>query len=92
MHSLLKNYIKEETGISEEHLDFICTFFKTMQTKRNQIIVGFDEVCSHYYFINKGSIRLYTINSDGSENSRYFGFEGMLCTALPSFIDQKPAA
>lgn len=91
MHSLLKNYIKEETGISEVHLDLICIYFKTIQTKRNQILISFDEVCSNYYFINKGSIRLYTINSDGTENSRYFGFEGMLCTALPSFIDQKPA-
>ena len=92
MYSLLKNYIKRETSISEEHLDLICSYFKKVETKRNEIIIGFDDVCSNYYFINKGCIRLYTINSDGTENSRYFAFEGMLCTALPSFIDQKPAS
>ena len=47
MHSLLKNYIKEETGIGEEHLDLICAYFKTIQTKRNQILISFDEVCSN---------------------------------------------
>ncbi|WP_413999069.1 Crp/Fnr family transcriptional regulator [Flavobacterium sp. W1B] len=62
----------------------------SLNKPRNEIVVDFNDVCDSYYFINKGCIRLYTINNEGIETSRYFAFEGMLCTALPSFIDQQP--
>lgn len=91
MYSLLKSYIRSQTEINEEDLQLICSYFKPKLTSRNEIVVDFNDICDSYYFINKGCIRLYTINSEGIETSRYFAFEGMLCTALPSFIDQKPA-
>jgi CRP-like cAMP-binding protein len=55
------------------------------------ILVEYEEIASSYFFINKGCIRLFTINKEGQESSRYFAFEGNLVAALPSFIDQKPA-
>ena len=91
MYSLLKKYITEQSTISEADLKLIFSCFKPIETKRNEILIDFDTICNNYYFINKGSLRLYTLNTDGTENSRYFAFEGMFCTALPSFIDQKPA-
>jgi CRP-like cAMP-binding protein len=77
--------------LNQDGIDFICTHFKPVTTKRNEILIDYDDVCHQYYFINKGCIRLFTTNTDGIETSRYFAFEGMFCTALPSFIDQKPA-
>jgi hypothetical protein len=81
MYTLLKSYIERHNEISEEDLQLICSYFKSKQTKRNEIVVSFDDVCNNYYCINKGCIRLFTINNEGIETSRYFAFEGMLCTA-----------
>ncbi|WP_229216384.1 Crp/Fnr family transcriptional regulator [Dyadobacter sp. 3J3] len=72
-------------------MKYICSFFHPVSAKRNQILVNYNETCRIYYFINKGSLRLFTVNKSGLETSRYFAFEGMFITALPSFIDQQPA-
>jgi len=49
------------------------------------------EICKHYYFVNKGCLRLFAINKEGVEGTRYFAFEGAFGTALPSLIEQTPA-
>ena len=91
MYAQLTNFIKSKTEIDEASLDKICSYFELITTLRNEILLEYDQICKYYYFINKGTIRLFTNSKDGNENSRYFAFEGNFATALPSFIDQLPA-
>ncbi|MFD2247605.1 Crp/Fnr family transcriptional regulator [Pontibacter ruber] len=91
MYSLLENFIKSRTSIDYACLELICSHFEPLKTKRNELLLNFSDVCQHYYFVNKGCIRLYTINKDGTEATRFFAFEGGFGTALPSLIDQTPA-
>lgn len=91
MYFTLREFLKSKTDIGSEKLDEVCSYFKLIKTKRNEILMSFDEVCKHYYFINKGCIRLFTNTNEGSEITRYLSFEGNFATALPSFIDQQPA-
>ncbi len=91
MYQILEKFIKDKTEIDKEMLAKICANFTLIKTKRNEILLDYNEVSKHYYFINKGCIRLFTISKSGDENSRYFAFEGNFVTALPSFIDQMPA-
>lgn len=91
MYSTLEKFIKSKTDIDEQSLHKIFLCFSLVQTKRKEILVNYDQICQHYYFINKGCVRLYTTSKDGLESSRYFAFNGSFVTALPSFIDQKPA-
>ncbi|PWN58379.1 Crp/Fnr family transcriptional regulator [Chryseobacterium viscerum] len=91
MYSILEKFIASKGHISTAKMELIKSCFKLMKTKRNEILIQYDEVCKYYYFINSGCIRLFTTTKDGLDNSRYFAFEGNFATALPSFIDQKPA-
>lgn len=91
MYDILEKFIKNKTEISTETLKEICSYFHKIETKRNEIILNYNEICNRYYFINKGCIRLFTISKDGMEHSRYFAFDGNFATALPSFINQQPA-
>ncbi len=91
MYQKLVQFLKSRSDINNEALTEICSHFKIIHTKRNQILLSYDDVSTKYYFINKGCIRLFTISKDGDENSRYFAFESNFVTALPSFIDQLPA-
>ncbi|KQT18181.1 cAMP-binding protein [Chryseobacterium sp. Leaf404] len=91
MYSILEKFILSKGEISEANLELIKSCFKLLKTKRNEILIEYDQVCKYYYFINSGCIRLFTSTKDGSDSSRYFAFEGSFATALPSFIDQKPA-
>jgi CRP-like cAMP-binding protein len=74
-----------------EKLQYVCSFFQPVKAHRKQILINYDATCKVYYFINSGGLRLFTINNAGIETSRYFAFDGMFATALPSFIDQRPA-
>lgn len=91
MYSILEKFILSKNDISPEKLEKITSCFIPVKTKRKEILLQYDQVCKHYYFINKGCIRLFTTTKDGTDNSRYFAFEGNFATALPSFIDQRPA-
>ncbi|WP_194852135.1 Crp/Fnr family transcriptional regulator [Nonlabens antarcticus] len=91
MYEVLENFIKNKSEIKPKTLQEICSFFSLIHAERGEILLNYDEVSKHYYFINKGCIRLFTNSKEGIENSRYFAFEGNFATALPSFIDQQPA-
>jgi len=88
MFNLLGDYITSRTNISEESLNIIFSHFQPVKARRNEILIGFNEICKGYYFVNEGCLRLFTYNVDGNETTRYFGFKGGFCTALPSFIEQ----
>lgn len=88
---MLEQYITSRVDISEAKLKYIYGHFERVKTKRNQILLDYNEVCNHNYFINKGCIRIFTTNDEGQESSRNFFFEGNFGTAMPSLIDQKPA-
>jgi CRP-like cAMP-binding protein len=91
MYSILEDFVKSKGEIDAKPLAEICSYFKCIKTKRNEILLNYHQVSKHYYFINKGCIRLFTTDKYGNENSRYFAFEENFATALPSFINQQPA-
>jgi CRP-like cAMP-binding protein len=91
MYEKLGQYLKNRTIIDEPTLGHIFSHFTFLKTKRNQILLREGEICKHYYFVNKGCLRLFTYNSEGIEATRYFAFEGAFGTSLPSLIDQTPA-
>jgi CRP-like cAMP-binding protein len=91
MHATLVKFLKSKVHLDDTSLHEICSYFKLKRTKRNEILLSYDQVCKNYYFINKGCIRLFTVGTDGNESSRYFAFEENFATALPSFINQLPA-
>lgn len=91
MYSLLETYLRNRTTIDDAALKEVCSYFEPLKAKRNEALLSYGTVCQHYYFVNKGCIRLFTINKDGLETTRFFAFEGVFGTALPSFIEQKPA-
>lgn len=88
MFDLLKSYIVSRSDVSVGTLELICSHFTLVKAQRNEILINSDEVCKGYYFVNDGCLRLFTYNSEGNESTRYFGFKGGFCTALPSFIEQ----
>jgi CRP-like cAMP-binding protein len=91
MYDKLKHYFRNRTNIDTSTLDHICAHFALVKTKRNEILLSQGAVCRHYYFVNKGCLRLFTVTGEGVETTRYFAFEGAFGTALPSLIDQTPA-
>ncbi|MDP2161143.1 MAG: Crp/Fnr family transcriptional regulator [Flavobacterium sp.] len=90
MYATLKLFLIGKAEFDQESLEHICSHFRYIKTKRNEILISYHDVATNYYFVNKGCVRLFTITNEGQEISRYFAYEGNLVTALPSFINQLP--
>jgi CRP-like cAMP-binding protein len=91
MHSLLKRYIQTNVAVAPDQLDTIGKAFKPKTVKRNTVLLTAGDVCRDLYFVNKGCIRTYYISQAGKERTRYLAFDGIIGTALSSFITQKPS-
>jgi len=91
MFKLLESYIRNIAEIDAQSLALICSKFKPITVNRNQLLLDYEQVCRNHYFVNKGALRVFTVNSLGAQTIRYFALPGEFGTALPSFIDQKPA-
>src|SRR5690554_5501 len=89
MFPSLQNYLSQKSSLSEKEITVIESYFFAQRAKRNEILIDPNGVSDKFYFIVKGALRIYSINSEGVELSRFFAFENTFCTALPSFIDQK---
>jgi CRP-like cAMP-binding protein len=87
----LYNYLKKNSQLSDTEIADITGFFKTLKTNRNQILEQEGKVSKHFYFICKGCLRLYEIDSKGNEITGYFALEDSFITTLTSFILEKPS-
>jgi CRP-like cAMP-binding protein len=91
MTDALLAYLKERTGESDEVVELMAGLFSQKSVKKNCYLLQREEISQHYYFVDKGCLRIFTTNKEGIENTRYFAFENAMGTALPSFIDQTPS-
>lgn len=91
MDQQLTKYLSERAPFDEETLEEINAHFRPLKLKRGEKLCGVGELCRHFYFVKKGCLRLYEIDSKGNEVTGYFALEDSIMTALPSFILQKPS-
>ena len=91
MYDQLHQYFLERTNISEEQFTKIRDYFSIKTLKRNEHLLQIGQTCKYNYFVNAGCLRFYTINEEGQELTRYFGFENKFATSFTSFISQKPS-
>ena len=88
---LLYRYMSERTGLSEQEFEPISACFQPCSYKTNQYLLREGEVCQHNYFVTKGSFRMYHVNAEGMELTRYFAFENKFGTNLTSLIEGSPS-
>jgi CRP-like cAMP-binding protein len=77
--------------LSQEEFDRFRDRFVIMRYKRNEFLVREGEICQFNYFVIKGSFRMYQINEEGQELTRYFAFENKFGTNLTSLIEGNPS-
>ena|SRR5688572_15174972 len=76
------------TGEEEEH---IKTFLTPKKLRKKQYLLQEGDVSKFVAFVEKGVLRLYSINEKGNENIIQFALEGWLISDLSSFLTGKPA-
>lgn len=91
MHPALRQHLAGKIDLTREQEELVDSCFKPLAAKRNQILVQKGDIARHLYLIVKGCLRIFLINDDGSESTRFLIFDGQMGTAFPSFILKKPS-
>ena len=91
MYAQLKRYLQLNISITDEKVNEIVKYFKPLAFKKSTVLLSHGDTCNKLYFVNKGCIRTYYITEQGHEKTRLIAFEGMVATALTSFISRQPS-
>ncbi len=84
---LLYRYMHARTGITKAEFEALSVYFQPFACKANQYLLREGEACQYNYFVTKGSFRMFQVNSEGQELTRYFAFENKFGTNLTSLIE-----
>ncbi|WP_159023277.1 Crp/Fnr family transcriptional regulator [Formosa sp. L2A11] len=87
----LINFIKKNVEIGDEDLKIILSYFKIIKKHKNEILLPTGNISQVSYFVNKGCLRLFFIDDNGKDVTRYIAFENQFATELVSFITKEPA-
>ncbi|MCU0358599.1 MAG: Crp/Fnr family transcriptional regulator [Cyclobacteriaceae bacterium] len=91
MHEMLKTYFREIACIKEEKIPLLSPYFTEKAVQKNEVLLREGEVCKFNYFVVSGCLRLYSVNKQGIENTRYIAFERKFATSFTSLITGKPS-
>lgn len=87
----LASYIRKNINVEDTDLKVILSYFKKTNKNKNEILLAHGNVSQVSYFIIKGCLRVFYINDEGKDITRYIAFENQFATALVSFITNEPA-
>jgi len=87
----LKKYLTNHIHVNDEMFSSFCSKFKFKTFQRNEILLKAGDICSHMYFVKSGCLRIFMLDAEGKESTRFLVFEDKFGTAFPSFTLQEPS-
>lgn len=87
----LIDYIRARVSVTDEALETILSRFHLLSAAKNELLIQHGRKSQRTFFVLKGCLRIYFINEQGLEATRYFAFEHQFATALVSFITRQPS-
>jgi len=92
IYQIFKKNLADQISLNDEQWAFVFSLFKPKQTKRNEILLEKGNISQHLYFVIKGCLRVFLIDDEANEATRFLIFEGRFGTAFPSFTLRQPSA
>lgn len=91
-YELIKANIGARIQLSEEEIDFFTSRLNLRRVRRRQYILQEGDVCRHYTFVNKGCLRLYSLDENGVEHILQFAPEDFWVSDIGSFHQETPTS
>lgn len=89
-YSLLLSEFKRIVDFPDKEFLKLTPLLERAFIKKNEILFKAGDISRKVYFIEKGCLRQYLINSQGEERNIYFKVEGGWCSELVSFLNNTP--
>ncbi|WP_432670487.1 Crp/Fnr family transcriptional regulator [Flavobacterium sp. SM2513] len=92
IYEQLGAYIKKNIEISAHDLSIVHSYFKKTEKAKYTVLLSEGQTSPFSFFVGKGCLRIFFINKEGKDVTRYIAFENQLATGLSSFISKLPSA
>lgn len=84
MHPLIQHILKM-TNSREVDEEKILSYFETKSFKKKEFLLEEDQLCTSYFFVLKGCLRLFFVDGNGMEQTMQLALENWWMTDLDAF-------
>ena len=91
MFELLLANIHKKVSLTEEEKLLCVTFFTQKKLRKKQYLLQEGDACKYTAFVNKGLLRSYTVDADGTERIVQFATEDGWMADIYSFLTGEPS-
>ena len=91
MYDLFFKELKEKVDFSENELGIIKEQLTPKKIRKRQYLLQEGDVCKFIAFVERGTMRSYTVDEKGAEHIMQFALEGWMIADLYSFLTAEPA-
>jgi CRP-like cAMP-binding protein len=92
MFDLIISNFARHINLSQEETDYTLSLFTHKIVKKRTVLLSAGEICRVVYFVNKGCLRLYQIDQEGTDHVISFMPEDWWTVDIESFYNHTPAA
>jgi len=91
MFELLFKKFDEKIALTTEEKEMSRTFFVPKKLRKKQYLLQEGDPCKYVAFVEKGILRLYSVDDKGTEHIIQFAFEGWWIADQFSFLTGEPS-
>ncbi|WP_163322678.1 Crp/Fnr family transcriptional regulator [Draconibacterium mangrovi] len=91
MQITLKEHIKRFVDFSDEDEQILNEYIKSFSVQKKEDLLSNGQICRSMYFVEKGCLRMFFINSKSAEQITQFAIDGWWISDLFSFMDNTPS-
>jgi CRP-like cAMP-binding protein len=91
MHTSLLQHIQKHINLEQSEIDILEAALSISKIKKKELVLQEGQLCNTIYFIIKGCMRQYIINSKGIEQTLQFGIENWWITDYLSYHNHIPS-
>ena len=92
MFDLIKSNFAKHINLTQAETDYTLSLFGNRMVKKRSVLLSAGEVCRVVYFVNKGCLRLFQVDSEGNDHVISFMPEDWWAVDIESFYKHSPAA
>ena len=91
MHEIFFSHFEQKVTLSAEDKESISKYLRPKKLRKKQYLLQEGDVCKFSAFVEKGSLRAYSVDNEGGEHIIQFALEGWTISDLYSFLTGEPA-
>lgn len=92
MYDLILSNVSRHIQLTSEEVKIFTSVLRLRKVRKRQYLLQAGDINYTENFVNKGALRAYTVDAEGTEHIAMFGVEGWWISDLYSFLTSTPAS